>query len=440
VQQHIGERYGIKMTQNQKIEIGRNNRKCVISSIKSLKESTAKSTFLIAVTSRANASLKLLEFDAGTQNITQTETEEISASNWKSDAVIDLDCFVRTELTNELSSKNAIDASDGTRFDDALRESLFCCLTTEEGVFFGTMSAGDEDENFRKKCETTATSKAEAVLSARFSEHEKNVVSMCTKKSVMFYDYELKAVVNEWTFQSECSRASKGDWSKQNENEFLFSRAGRVYLLDKRVNNSNSNNDDGNLSKSKVFEQKSFFRDCSFCSAGEDGKTIITASEDWLVKTWDLRKASNSATTTTTNVDKCQGLLKCFAGHENVVTKARFNPVYDSIALSSSLDGTVKLWRDSDLSRLPDDDDYQQTTTNNSNNTNNNDKNVDLSGNDVELKAYGNLQTTKIGSQVSPVIDACWSSNDPWVFAAVTIDGTFSIGVVPRSEKYRILL
>jgi len=145
-----------------------------------------------------------------------------------------------------------------------------------------------------------------------------------------------------------------------------------------------------------------------------------------LVKTWDLRKNGGEP-------------VKCFAGHEGTVTKARFNPVYESIVMSSSLDGTVKLWRDSDLGRLPDDDDSGRRRSKKVNIDENSGGSNNSEGVDVELKAYGNLQTTTVGS-FSPVVDACWSSNDPWVFAAITMDGTVALDVVPRSEKYKILL
>ena len=173
-----------------------------------------------------------------------------------------------------------------------------------------------------------------------------------------------------------------------------------------------------------MVSQTSSFRDVAF-SANEEGRYIITASEDWLVKTWDMRKNDGTP-------------VKCFAGHKGSVTKARFNPVYESICLSSSLDGTAKLWRDSDLGRLPDDDDSgrrsKKANVDENSNNNNNSEGISL-----ELTTYGNLHTTPIGS-FSPVVDACWSSNDPWVFSAITMDGTVALDVVPRSEKYRILL
>lgn len=212
--------------------------------------------------------------------------------------------------------------------------------------------------------------------------------------------------------------SSKGDWSKANRNQFAFTRDGDVFVVDSRSSNDTAK---------PIFSQASAFRDVAF-SASEDGRYIVTASEDWLVKTWDLRKNGGAP-------------AKCFAGHEGAVTKARFNPVYESIVMSSSLDGTVKLWRDSDLGRLPDDDDSERRRNkkvnideNSGGGINNNSEGVS-----VELKAYGNLQTTTVGS-FSPVVDACWSCNDPWIMAAITLDGTVALDVVPRSEKYRILL
>ena len=260
------------------------------------------------------------------------------------------------------------------------------------------------------------------------------VIAMVTSggASASFYDHENAKQVGAFTTtgdddgvvvggggeEMKKKTTSKCDWSKANRTQFAFTRDGDVFVVDSR----SSNND-----AKPIFSQASAFRDVAF-SASEDGRYIVTASEDWLVKTWDLRKNGGAP-------------AKCFAGHEGAVTKARFNPVYESIVMSSSLDGTVKLWRDSDLGRLPDDDDSERRRNkkvnideNSGGGTNNNSEGVS-----VELKAYGNLQTTTVGS-FSPVVDACWSCNDPWIMAAITLDGTVALDVVPRSEKYRILL
>ena len=261
------------------------------------------------------------------------------------------------------------------------------------------------------------------------------VVAMVTSggASASFYDHENAKRVGAFTTtggdddgvvggnseeMKKKTTSSKGDWSKANRNQFAFTRDGDVFVVDSRSSNDTAK---------PIFSQASAFRDVAF-SASEDGRYIVTASEDWLVKTWDLRKNGGAP-------------AKCFAGHEGAVTKARFNPVYESIVMSSSLDGTVKLWRDSDLGRLPDDDDSERRRNkkvnideNSGGGINNNSEGVS-----VELKAYGNLQTTTVGS-FSPVVDACWSCNDPWIMAAITLDGTVALDVVPRSEKYRILL
>ncbi|CAL6378521.1 unnamed protein product [Bathycoccus prasinos] len=380
--------------------------------------------------------VKIFCVDAQTHRLKEKRELAFHVSG-RTDKIVDVDCF-------RCRDDSVVDSGGGV---------LLIAACTAEGnvsVFRrreGDSKEGEEEKNIieNKEGENEGEQREEEgrrrrplrkqYSSCKFDPNgDGRVIAMVTSggASASFYDHENAKQVGAFTTtggdddgvvggnSEEMKRktTSKGDWSKANRNQFALTRDGDVFVVDSRSSNDTAK---------PIFSQASAFRDVAF-SASEDGRYIVTASEDWLVKTWDLRKNGGAP-------------AKCFAGHEGAVTKARFNPVYESIVMSSSLDGTVKLWRDSDLGRLPDDDDSERRRNkkvnideNSGGGTNNNSEGVS-----VELKAYGNLQTTTVGS-FSPVVDACWSCNDPWIMAAITLDGTVALDVVPRSEKYRILL
>ena len=382
--------------------------------------------------------MKIFCVDAQTHRLKEKRELAFHLSG-RTDKIVDVDCFRCRD-----DSSSVVESGGGL---------LLIAACTAEGnvsVFRrreGDSQEGDEEKNVieNKVGENGGEQREEGgrgrgqsrkkYSSCKFDPNgDGRVIAMVTSggASASFYDHENAKQVGAFTTtgDDDCvvvggggeemkkKTTSKCDWSKANRTQFAFTRDGDVFVVDSR----SSNND-----AKPIFSQASAFRDVAF-SASEDGRYIVTASEDWLVKTWDLRKNGGAP-------------AKCFAGHEGAVTKARFNPVYESIVMSSSLDGTVKLWRDSDLGRLPDDDDIERRRSkkvnideNSGGGTNNNSEGVS-----VELKAYGNLQTTTVGS-FSPVVDACWSCNDPWIMAAITLDGTVALDVVPRGEKYRILL
>ena len=270
---------------------------------------------------------------------------------------------------------------NGFESDDGANISIMAACTRE-----GDVSV------FQKEGKNVSKKGKGQYSSCKFDPNDGRVLAMVTigGDSVCFYDHENDKEVGSFITGGSGKKNSKSVESA-NPKRVAFTKDGNVFVVDSRVNSSNSK---------PMVSQTSSFRDVAF-SANEEGRYIITASEDWLVKTWDMRKNDGTP-------------VKCFTGHKGSVTKARFNPVYESMCLSSSLDGTAKLWRDSDPRAF-----YQATTiaeegkkANVDENSNNNNNSVGIS---LELTTYGNLHTTPIGS-FSPVVDACWSSNDPWVF------------------------
>jgi WD40 repeat protein len=369
-----------------------------------------------------NPSVKIYRVDAQTHRLKEKSERAVKSASSSSGAtkIVDVDCH-----------RGGMNGDDAAVERDSSGVVTIAACTSEGTVSVFREDDGEEEEGKNVKSEKTGGVEC-SYSSCKFDPNgDGRVLAMVTSggESVSFYDRERDAFVESFRSSSSSGsssgsaglgggkkRCAKGDWSKTNRNQFAFAKDGDVFVVDSRSSSSDAK---------AVFSQASAFRDVAF-SASEDGRYMITASEDWLVKTWDLRKNGREP-------------VKCFAGHEGTVTKSRFNPVYESIVMSSSLDGTVKLWRDSDLGRLPDDDDSGRRRSKMVNIDENSGGSTNSEGVDVELKAYGNLQTTTVGS-FSPVVDACWSSNDPWVFAAITMDGIVALDVVPRSEKYRILL
>lgn len=92
--------------------------------------------------------------------------------------------------------------------------------------------------------------------------------------------------------------------------------------------------------------------------------------------------------------------------HNHAVSRALFNPFHDELLLSCSADHTLKLW---DASKKDAND-----------------------GQSVCLK-----KLTDFGDSV---VDACWSSSSPWVFAGVSYNGKILVSDVPKKKKLEILL
>lgn len=120
---------------------------------------------------------------------------------------------------------------------------------------------------------------------------------------------------------------------------------------------------------------------------------ILTYGTDGLVLVHDLRMAAKSYSIAP---------LDRFKVHEHSVQRASFNPFHDELVLTSSADQTVKLWE------------------------------LNKNGSSVCIKQLSDFGDT--------VIDTCWSSNGPWVFAALSFNGKVLVDNVPSEKKMSILL
>jgi WD40 repeat protein len=138
----------------------------------------------------------------------------------------------------------------------------------------------------------------------------------------------------------------------------------------------------------------------------------FTAGDDGLARAWDLRKPTDPTSV--------------FAGHEHWVRRVCANPVYD-LLVTASADGTARLWRHGETCDTREDDEERKTTGGDFPATKTDDDDVG------PVETYGAPGGTS-------VCGVAWSFADPWSFASLEGDGAVALRVVPRAEKYRILL
>lgn len=125
---------------------------------------------------------------------------------------------------------------------------------------------------------------------------------------------------------------------------------------------------------------------------------IITGGEDGLIAIHDLRMGAVSSIAAR---DVSLHLSNAIGTHNHHVNKALFNS-FHGLVLSCSTDETVKLWdvREADQPAL--------------------------------LDSVDNCNDS--------VVDACWSSNGPWVYAGVTTSGKVVVSEIPSDVRMSILL
>ncbi|ORC88071.1 WD40 repeat protein [Trypanosoma theileri] len=92
--------------------------------------------------------------------------------------------------------------------------------------------------------------------------------------------------------------------------------------------------------------------------------------------------------------------------HDHIAHKALFNPFHDELLLSCGSDHTLKLW--------------------------------DASKQDASEEQAVCLR--RLTDFADSVVDACWSSSGPWVFAGVSFNGRVIVDEVPKEKKMEILL
>ncbi|CCW72042.1 unnamed protein product [Phytomonas sp. Hart1] len=120
---------------------------------------------------------------------------------------------------------------------------------------------------------------------------------------------------------------------------------------------------------------------------------ILTCGHDGIVHTHDFRM--NSKNTVLEH-------KRYIRAHDHAVRRAFFNPFHDDLVLTGGSDHCLKLW--------------------------------DL--NDVEKPSC----IRQLSYFEDSVMDICWSSNGPWVFAGASYNGKVIVDTVPNEKKMSILL
>ncbi|RNF13295.1 WD40 repeat protein [Trypanosoma conorhini] len=133
--------------------------------------------------------------------------------------------------------------------------------------------------------------------------------------------------------------------------------------------------------------------DFSSCQANR----FLTSGDDGCVLWHDLRMSG-----TTCSVERRHHLQ----AHDHAVPRALLNPFHDELLVSCGCDHTLKLW---DSSKR---------------------------GGDHEPA----ICLKKLADFGDSVVDACWSSGTPWVFAGVSYNGKVLVDDVPKEKKMAILL
>jgi WD40 repeat protein len=143
----------------------------------------------------------------------------------------------------------------------------------------------------------------------------------------------------------------------------------------------------------------------------------FTAGDDGLARAWDLRKPTDPTSV--------------FAGHEHWVRRVCANPVYD-LLVTASADGTARLWRHGETFSCDTREDDEERKTNGS-------RGGDFPATKTDDDDVGPVETYGVLGGTA-VCGVAWSFADPWSFASLEGDGAVALRVVPRAEKYRILL
>ena len=174
------------------------------------------------------------------------------------------------------------------------------------------------------------------------------------------------------------------------------------------------------------------FADVEFDPRRPNG--AFTAGDDGYARAWDLRKPTAP--------------IYVFAGHEHWVRRVCANPVYDLLATASA-DGTARLWRHGETCDTREDDELVRDENENENENENGATRASTQRARGSEKNFPERKTEDDDSGPvetygapggTSVCGVAWSAADPWSFASLEGDGAVALRVVPRAEKYRILL
>ncbi|VDN58119.1 unnamed protein product [Dracunculus medinensis] len=136
---------------------------------------------------------------------------------------------------------------------------------------------------------------------------------------------------------------------------------------------------------------------------------LATCGDDCKVSIWDTRKVMEP--------------LKSLHDHSHWVWSVRFNPIHDQLLLSVGSDARIFL---NNLESLSSESMHALDFVND-----------DAENTRVPKLEDGRLE--KLEEHEESVYSCAWATNDPWVFATLSLDGRVVISRVKRHHKYAIL-
>ncbi|KAJ1667687.1 Protein tssc1 [Coemansia sp. RSA 1813] len=172
---------------------------------------------------------------------------------------------------------------------------------------------------------------------------------------------------------------------------------------------------------------------------------LASGGDDGSVRIWDTR----NPTTALMEMDN----------HTHWVYGVEFNPNHDQLLLSAGSDGLVNLESAVSVSSAhvvagigsrsasntsrsyPSNSlDIAAAAATETNNDKGTTKNSDNSDDEDDTQKPTDGLVAQFDDHETSVYAAHWSAADPWIFASLSFDGRMVINLVPREEKYKILL
>lgn len=185
-----------------------------------------------------------------------------------------------------------------------------------------------------------------------------------------------------------------GAWDPHSTNEFALACDANLQLWDARTLKS---------SKAVASAHGQCVRSVSYNP--NKPRFVATGGDDGMVKFWDLRKLESP--------------VQSFREHAHWVWTVAYNPFHDQLVLSAGSDGDALLWRVSSISSAP---------------------LLELDEEESGEKVVPDGLLSRVEDHEDSVYSVAWSAHNAWAFASLSYSGRLTVGCVPSTEKYKILL
>ena len=150
---------------------------------------------------------------------------------------------------------------------------------------------------------------------------------------------------------------------------------------------------------------------------------LLSAGDDGLVRVWDTRSTRSS--------------IKEIRVHSHWVWRAQYNRFHDQLVLSAGSDAKVVL---SSIASVSSANTLSSAAA--ASDEEDDDENRHAHAADAHRggKVRDGVVMMASDQHDDSIYAVAWSAADPWVFASVSWDGRIVFNIVPKEEKYKILL